>query len=179
LPNASKRLQQLSQMQFELLTPWRTVRHDYITFEMGLEYLRTVQPRLLHIALGETDDWAHNDRFDRYLESTHYLDQCLRHLWEFVQADPYYRGRTTLIVTTDHGRGSTRDDWDGHGEKVKGAGYIWIAAIGPHAKATGEESNAPTYSQSDIAPTILSLLGVDYRKLEATQGKPIPAIAGK
>ncbi len=179
LPGASKRLRELSRMQFDLLTPWRSVRHDYITYEMALEYLRTVQPRLLHIALGETDDWAHNDRFDRYLENAHYFDQCLRHLWEFVGNDPYYRGRTTLIVATDHGRGATRDDWDGHGKDVEGAEFIWIAAIGPDTKAVGEASNAPTNSQSDIAPTILELLGIDYRKLEATQGKPIPAIAGK
>jgi sulfatase-like protein len=179
LPGASERLRELSRMQFDLLTPWRTVRHDYITYELALEYLRTVQPRVLHIALGETDDWAHNDRFDRYLESAHYFDQCLRRLWEFIESDPYYRGRTTLIVTTDHGRGATRKDWDGHGDDVKGAEQIWIAAIGPDTRAAGEASNAPTYTQSDIAPTILDLLDIDYRKLEATEGKPIPAITGK
>ena len=64
-----------------MLTPWRSVRHDYITFEMALEYLRTVRPRLLHVALGETDDWAHDDRYDRYLENANYFDRCLRRLW--------------------------------------------------------------------------------------------------
>ncbi|MCP5117451.1 MAG: hypothetical protein GY953_42040, partial [bacterium] len=78
LPDASPRLSALSEQQFELLTPWRTVRHDYITIEMALEYLRTVQPRVLYVALGETDDWAHDHRYDRYLEAANYFDQCLQ-----------------------------------------------------------------------------------------------------
>jgi hypothetical protein len=54
----SRRLRELSAMQFDLVTAWDTVRHDYITFEMAREYLRTEKPRVIHIALGETDDWG-------------------------------------------------------------------------------------------------------------------------
>ena len=173
LPNASPRLEALSQQQFELLTPWRTVRHDYITFEMAIEYLRTVQPRVLYIALGETDDWAHDHRYDRYLESANYFDTCLRRLWEFIQADPNYRDRTTMLVTTDHGRGSNPSDWNSHGDDVPGAEHIWIAALGPGIPAAGEATNSAPLTQSDIAPTMLHLVGIDYEKLAAVEGKPI------
>lgn len=178
LPGASGRLLALSREQFELLTPWRSVRHDYLTFELALEYLRTVKPRVLYIALGETDDWAHEKRYDRYLELTHYFDQCLRRLWQALQADPEYRDRTTMLAAVDHGRGSDPDDWHRHGADVRGSEFIWVAALGPDTPAQGEAGSAPGLTQSDIAPTMLDLMGIDYRKLSGVQGKPIGGITG-
>lgn len=179
IDGASQRLQDLSQLQFEILTPWRTVRHDYITSQMAVEYLKTVQPRALYIALGETDDWAHNRRYDRVLETARYFDDCLRQLWEIIQSHPNYRDQTTLLVATDHGRGPTPDDWHGHGKKVEAANRVWIAAIGPDTPARGEAENAPKITQSDIAPTMLELAGLDYRLLEDVEGKPIDWITGR
>ncbi len=177
--DASERLKDLSRLQFEILTPWRSVRHDYVTFAMAIEYLRTVRPRVLYIALGETDDWAHQRRYDRTLETASYFDACLKQLWQVLQDDSHYRGRTTLLVATDHGRGSTADDWHGHGATVEGAENVWIAAIGPDTAARGEARDAPAVEQSDIAPTMLELAGVDYHELTGVEGKPIDWVIGK
>ncbi len=171
--NWSPRLAELADNQFELLTPWRSVRHDYSTFELALEYLRTVKPRALYIALGETDDWAHERRYDRVLETAHYFDRCLERIWEAVEADPHYRGKTTLLVTVDHGRGATHQDWGSHGAKVDGAEFIWIAALGPDTPAQGVAKTREPRSQSDIAPTMLELMGLDYRLLRGVEGKPL------
>jgi hypothetical protein len=175
----SPRLAELASMQFELLTPWRSVRHDYSTFELALEYLKAVKPRLLYVALGETDDWAHERRYDRVLETAHYVDQCIGRLWQAVQADPAYRDKTTLLVTVDHGRGATPENWNSHGAKVDGAGYIWIAALGPDTRAQGLAKPPEMRTQSDVAPTMLELLGVDYKLLTAVEGKPLPEVVGK
>ena len=61
--------------------------------------------------------------------STRYtrIDGYLRELWEWVQAQPEYRGHTHLLITTDHGRGKTRDDWRTHGQKAAGSEDVWIA----------------------------------------------------
>ena len=174
----SDRLGQLSDLQFDLLTAWDTVRHDYITFELALEYLKTAKPRVLYIALGETDDWAHDRRYDRVLQTAKYFDACLKQLWETIQNDPDYRDRTTLLVATDHGRGATPEDWHGHGAKVVGAERVWLAAIGPDTPARGEVKDSPSLTQSDIAPTMLELAGIDYHGLEAVEGRPIGWIAG-
>lgn len=171
--NLSPRLRELSRMQFELLTPWRSVRHDYVTIEMALEYLKTKRPRVMYVALGETDDWAHDRRYDRVLETATYFDQCLRRLWETLQSMPEYQGKTTMLVTTDHGRGHTLADWHGHGGKVEGAEYIWIGAMGPDTPAAGEVTAAEENFQRDIAPTLLDLAGVDYREYEGVQGTPL------
>ena len=93
-----------------------------------------------------------------------------------VQSMPEYRGRTSLLVTSDHGRGSQLDDWSSHGEKVKGAEYIWMAAIGASVPARGEITNSETVHQRDVSATLLSLAGLDWREFCEDQGKPVRAI---
>lgn len=169
----SPRLRELSQIQFDLLPPWRTVRHDYITLEMALAYLKSARPRVLYIALGETDDWAHDHRYDRVLETAAYFDQALRQIWEALQSMPDYRDKTTLLATSDHGRGSTLEDWHSHGDKVEGAEFIWVAAMGPDTPAGGETSSGDDLFQRDIAPTLLELAGIDPGEYKGALGKPM------
>ena len=63
---------------------------------------------MLYLALGETDDWAHDGRYDRVLETYARTDDYLKQLWTWLQSQPEYRGRTHLLITTDHGRGPHR-----------------------------------------------------------------------
>jgi arylsulfatase A-like enzyme len=172
-PHASARMHELSALQFEMLTPWTEERHDYITFEMALEYLRSAKPRVLHIAFDETDDWAHDKRYNRVLDAITYFDNCLRKLWQTIGDLPEYRGKTTLVVTSDHGRGGTLADWHSHGKDVPGADQIWMAIVGPDTPARGEVENSVEVFQRDIAPTMLDLMGIDYREYDGVLGKPI------
>jgi hypothetical protein len=169
----SERLRELSRIQFEVLPPWRSVRHDYFTLEMAFEYLKTARPRAMYIALDETDDWAHDRRYDRVLETVLNFDQSLRRLWQTLQSMPASKGKTTLLVTSDHGRGSTLEDWHSHGDDVAGAEYIWVAAIGPDTPAVGELSSGDEYFQRDIAATLLELAGIDHSEYQGALGKPI------
>jgi arylsulfatase A-like enzyme len=158
-----------------MLSPWTEERHDYITFEMALEYMKLAKPRVLHIAFDETDDWAHDKRYNRVLDAISYLDRCLATLWKTIEDSVEYRGTTTLIVTSDHGRGGTIDDWYSHGKDVQGAEQIWVAVVGPDTQAVGEAVNVPEIFQRDIAPTMLNLMGVDYREYAGVLGQPIAA----
>jgi hypothetical protein len=172
-PHNSARMRELSALQYEMLSPWTEERHDYITLEMALEYMRQERPRVLHIAFDETDDWAHDRKYNRVLDAVGFLDRSLRKIWQAVNDSPAYRGKTTLIVTCDHGRGSTLEDWHGHGEEIPAAAQIWIAILGPDTPALGEAKNVPDAFQRDIAPTMLDLMGVDYREYTGVAGKPI------
>src|SRR3981081_1502324 len=156
-----------------MLTPWDSVRHDYLTFELAQDYLRTAHPRLMQISLGEMDDWAHDRRYDRVLETIGYFDECLKSLWTTLQSMPEYRGVTTMIVTVDHGRGPGLQDWHSHGQKIEGAEQIWLAAVGPDTAALGETHDTATVFQRDVAPTILDLLNINYRDYPGVQGHPI------
>jgi arylsulfatase A-like enzyme len=140
---------------------------------MALEYLKAVKPRVLFISFDETDDWAHDKRYDRVLDNIHYLDLCLRDLFAALDTMPEYKGSTSVIVTTDHGRGSKLDDWSDHGKKVAGAEQVWMAIAGPDTPARGEMTNVPAIHQRDMAPTILDLLGIDPGGMKAMAGTPV------
>lgn len=174
---ATPRIDALSRMQFGALTPWDESRHDYITAEMAFDYLRAYKPRILYVAFDETDDWAHDRRYDGVLAMAQYVDRTLERLWQALQSMDQYRGQTTLLVTSDHGRGSQLSDWSNHGPKVPGDQYIWIAALGPDTPARGEARNAGIVYQRDISATILDLIGLDWREFCGGQGRPIPLIA--
>lgn len=178
-PGASPRLEELNRAQFEALTGWGEVRHDFFTFEMALEYMRQARPRLLYIALDETDDWAHAKRYDRTLEMIHATDSFLERLWSAIQSSPQYADKTTLIVAVDHGRGSTPETWGSHGKKLPEAEGVWLAAIGPDTKPHGAVSGVTGITQSDVAPTILRLMDVDPAKLGPEAGKPIQLVLGQ
>lgn len=173
LPKDSQTTSQLNKLQFDARYIEDSSRHDAFTFGFAMEYLEKLQPEHLFVSFDETDDWAHARRYDRVLESLQFVDRALQQLWSYLQSSPKYRGSTTLVITTDHGRGSTLKDFSDHGPKVPGDEHIWAAFIGPDTPATGEAANAPPYYQRDIAPTILDLLGIDYRDYKGVAGKPI------
>lgn len=171
---ASPRAKELAALQFAARSPWDEARHDYVTFELALDYLRRVHPRVLYISFDETDDWAHMRRYDRVLEAIQYLDHTIETLWSALQSMPEYRDRTTLVVTSDHGRGDTLKDFSDHGSKVEGAEQIWLAIAGPDTPAVGEAVDTATFHQRDITPTILELLGVPPGSYAGVQGRVIP-----
>lgn len=142
------------------------VRPDMITYYAAKEYLKAKQPRVLSISFDETDDYAHEGKYDLYLRGAHLTDQWLGDLWETLQAMPQYRNNTTLIITTDHGRGDVvKKDWTSHGAKVQGADQIWMAFLGKGIEAKGEVKKEEQLYQAQVAQTIAALLGYHYTAL--------------
>jgi len=95
----------LNEMQSQLPDFISGARLDAITFHMGFEYLKTHKPRVLYLALDETDDLAHAGRYDLYLNAIHNSDRYIMELWQWVQSQPDYMDKTTILITVDHGRG--------------------------------------------------------------------------
>jgi hypothetical protein len=140
-----------------------------------VDYIKTAKPRVLFVGYGETDDWAHAGRYDALLESAHQMDANVRELWETMQAMPEYRGRTTFIITCDHGRGSGLEEWKEHGVDQHGSENVWIAVMGPDTAPLGERTGTPEVVQAQIAATIAALLGQDYRALPGAAA-PLPVM---
>lgn len=152
---------------------WAGERFDAATMQGALEYLRTRQPRVLYVMLGETDEWAHGRRYDLFLDAAWRSDRFVRRLWEEAQSLPAYRGRTALVLATDHGRGATPADWTNHGTKVPAAERIWMAVMGPGTPALGvREGLAAT--QSQLAASVGALLGQDFRQAAPHAAPPLP-----
>lgn len=150
---------------------WRGNVFDVVTFQAAKEYLVKHRPRVLYLGLGETDEWAHARRYDLYLEAATRSDRYLQELWELLQSLPQYRDRTTLVVTTDHGRGSGRD-WINHSAQTVGAEFIWIAALGRGVRAMGVRRDVET-TQSQIAATLGALVGIDFLKGSPDSAAPL------
>jgi hypothetical protein len=127
-----------------------------------LDYVKTAQPRILFVGYGETDNWAHQGRYDLVLDSAHRMDHFVKQLWDTMQAMPEYRGTTTFIITTDHGRGSGLTEWKEHGVEEKGSENIWIAVLGPDTAPLGERTHAAAVTQAQIAATLAAFVGKDY-----------------
>lgn len=157
----------LNRLQKEIRGPWGSVRLDPFTHHYALEALKNHKPRILYIAYGETDDWAHDGKYDEYLRSAKQTDAYLKEIWETLQADPFYRNKTTMLITVDHGRGITKESWKSHGADVPEAGQVWLLAIGPDTPALGEIKQEGQWYSAMVPRTIFRLLGLEYPDAKA------------
>jgi hypothetical protein len=153
---------------------WPGFVFDALTFARCREHVLMKRPRVLYLALGETDDWAHDGRYDRVLEAFTRTDQYLKELWEWLQAQPEYRGRTHILVTTDHGRGRTPANWRDHGEKVAGSGETWMAFVSPSWSKRGEWSGHEPLTASQAAATLIAWMGGDPKKFSGAAAPVVP-----
>lgn len=131
-------------------------------------------PRVLWVALGDTDNRAHEGKYEAYLDAAHAADAFLSEIWQAYQANPRTAGRTTMIVTADHGRGAIAGDrWRGHGSgrwrhvivpglRREGSDAIFIGVRGPGVSpgAGAGYAMGSCASVSQIAATVLAGLGL-------------------
>ena len=175
---STPQIELLNTLKRETVRVWPDEAFDPMPFHTALEYLKLRKPRLLFLGLGETDDWAHAGSYAEYLNSAHLADDYLRQIWELAQSMPEYRGKTTLIVLPDHGRGEGAK-WTDHGEKVPEAMQTWMAFLGPDTPPLGERERSNPVTESQIAATVAALLGEDYRAAVPKAGAPIADVRGK
>jgi hypothetical protein len=173
---ATDRERLLDEFTEDLPAYWPSARLDAVAMQGALEYLRTRQPRVLYVMLGETDEWAHERRYDQYLDAASRSDRFLRRLWETAQMLPAYRGRTALLVSTDHGRGSAPRDWTDHGREVPASEDLWMAVLGPDTPALGVRAGVEA-TQAQYAASLAALLGLDFRAAAPGAAPPLPDLA--
>lgn len=160
----------------QVMELWEESSNDGLTYRIARAYLRAHQPRLMWIGFGQSDDWSHADRYDRLVEYLHLADRWIADLWATIEEHPAYRGKTTLIVTTDHGRGLTPSDWAEHDQTIPGSEAIWLAVIGPDTPALGERVPEGTLYQGSVATTIAELLGLDPADFNPEAEPPLPGV---
>ena len=137
---------------------------DVFTHFSAMEYIKANTPKIVYIAYGETDEWAHAGRYRFYLDAARQFDKWVGEIWNYVQKHPVYKNKTALLISTDHGRGDIdKTKWTDHGKDIPGADQIWFAVIGPGISATGEATTATQVYQEQFAKTIAHLLGIDFK----------------
>jgi hypothetical protein len=94
-----------------------------------------------------------------------------------AQSMPAYKGRTSLVVAVDHGRGAAASDWSDHGRKVPAAERTWIAVMGPGTPPLGLREGL-TVTTAQVAATIAALVGEDYRRAVPAAAPALPGVTG-
>lgn len=138
-------------------------RYDMLTYASAKEYIQHNHPKVTFIGFGETDEYDHEDQYDMYLQKANQVDGYISDLWYYLQTDPFYKGNTTLIITTDHGRGRKASTWNTHGFFTKGSGETWLAMLGPGIMPLGEMKSQQQLYSKEIAQTIAAILGLEFK----------------
>jgi hypothetical protein len=182
-------------MQKQVPSPWHNVRLDAFTSGFAQEYILAYQPKVIYVALGETDDFAHQGNYPQYLRGANRADQFIAQLWTLLQTIEQYKGKTNLVITVDHGRGNSPKTWQHHGsakaikgyldalnqynDGIPGADQVWLAAMGPDVKNLQEMQHKKSFSLDQVAATAIQLLSLDHQQFSKDIGQPLPIVKQK
>ncbi len=177
LPAGGERQALLNRLKIETGI-WGGEALDAPMFLSALDYFKAMKPRVFWVALGDTDEWAHHNRYDLYLDSVRRVDSYVKELWDLAQSMPEYQGTTSLLMTVDHGRGNG-SAWTGHGQKVPDSREVWMAMMGPDTRPLGERTTVAPITLSQLAPTIAALMGEDPKAFSGKAPAPVADAVGR
>lgn len=125
-----------------------------------LEAIDNHQPRFIFMYLAGVDGAGHTGDWETYTSAILNADEIVNTIWTTLQSNDFYKDKTTMIVTNDHGR---HDDdhggFTGHGCSCNGCQQIMYLAIGPNIKENFVSTE--TYELADVAVTNAYLLDVE------------------
>jgi len=151
---------------------WGSEHFDAFTYAFALETLLGDHPKVMWISFGDCDEWAHARKYDLYLDAARGTDAFIRDIYQALESDRFYRGKTVYLVTCDHGRGFG-NEWSSHGSSTKGSEATWVMLLGKGIEAKGETSECGPYYTKQIAATIASILGIDFTPDDGAKLLPI------
>ncbi len=128
--------------------------------QLTKQIVQQYHPRFLWMYLADVDHAGHSGDWNTYTRAIEIADSLVADLWNFVQEDDFYRDKTYLLVTNDHGR---HDDQHGgfqwHGCSCEGCQHIMFLALGPDIKQN--YISQQEYETQDFAVTVAHILGVN------------------
>ena len=137
---------------------------DLDVWHQAEELLTGYHPSFLLLYLERVDHFGHSGSWPYYTRAIAIADSIVGMVWDFIESDPVYAGKTTMFVTNDHGRHT--DDWTTHGCECEGCRRVMLLVVGPDVKQ-GLISKTPR-TLCDITPTIGELLGFETPRASGT-----------
>jgi hypothetical protein len=133
--------------------------------------MRQFAPSLLWITLHDMDI-AHSGAYSLYLEGIRRTDRLCAEIWQMIESDPEYKGRTTILILPDFGRDSDFSA-SGNGFQHHRTGdplsrTTWMMALGPHIRP-GRTVDRPLDSL-DLVATLGAMMNF---ATPSAKGKPI------
>lgn len=147
---------------------------DELSVFIAMRLMRQIAPSMLWITLHDIDI-AHSGAFSLYIDAIRRSDRLCSQLWDAIQGNPEYAGKTALLILPDFGRDSDTDP-GGNGFQHHRTGdalsrTTWMVALGPGIREN-LVVDRPVQSV-DVVPTLGALLGFPTN---GVQGKPISEV---
>jgi hypothetical protein len=110
---------------------------DELSVYVMRQLMHRFAPSLLWITLHDMDI-AHTGAYSLYLEGIRRTDRLCAEIWQMIESDPEYKGRTTMLILPDFGRDSDFSS-SGNGFQHHRTGdplsrTTWMLAMGPHVR---------------------------------------------
>ena len=148
---------------------------DELTFFMTREIMRKFAPQVLAVAFSDVEA-AHFGSYSMHMSGIKTADRLIYQLWQEIEANPDYKGQTTMVVLPEFGRdpdGSSTNGFFNHRANTESTRDTWMMALG--AGVDKPQTVERPIRHIDICPTLASLLGCPL--LDA-QGRKIAEIRG-
>ncbi|UCG43978.1 MAG: hypothetical protein JSU73_05035 [candidate division WOR-3 bacterium] len=148
---------------FQIRDPVRN--EDTCCSRLVHEAMDSLHPKLVLVNLATVDEVGHTRVYEDYLAAIRVADSIVWEFWKHIQAQPpwtdtFYRDRTVLIVTADHGRNDgAHGGFAEHGQWDHGCRDLIFLALGPGI-ASGRTVDTIPRDQIDIAPTLAAILEI-------------------
>ncbi len=137
---------------------------DELSVYIARQLMRQLAPSLLWITLHDIDI-AHSGTFSLYLDGIKRTDRLCGELWQAIQKEPEYAGKTTMFILPDFGRDSDIDS-GGNGFQHHRTGdavsrTTWMMVLGPDVKQNVVVDRS--VESTDLVPTLGAYFGFDAR----------------
>jgi len=141
---------------------------DELTFFITREVMREFQPRLMLVNFWDVDV-AHWGSYSLYLNAIARTDRLTGMLWDEINSNPGYQGKTIMLVLPELGRDgdvNTANGFLNHRSGDPSCRNMWLLALGAGVRG---ETDRPVY-HVDVAATAVELLGA---KAAGIAGMPL------
>ncbi len=132
---------------------------DELTFFMSREVMRKFAPQLLVVAYSDVEA-AHFGSYAMHLSGIRTADRLAYQMWQEIEANPEYRGKTTMVILPEFGRdpdGSSTNGFFNHRANEDSTRDTWMIALG--AAVDRPQIVERTVRHVDLCPTLAGLLG--------------------
>lgn len=144
---------------------------DELSLYLVRQLMKQLAPSLLWVTMHDIDI-AHAGAYSLYIDGIRRTDRLCGELWETIESDPEYAGKTILFILPDFGRDAD-EDAGGNGFQHHRTGdtlsrTTWMMVLGPGIRQGVVFDRR--LDSTDLVPTIGSMMGFSP---SLAHGKPI------
>jgi hypothetical protein len=131
---------------------------DELTFFMTREVMRKFAPSVLTVAFSDVEA-AHFGSYSLHVAGIRTADRLAYQLWQEVESNPEYRGKTTMLILPEFGRdpdGSSTNGFFNHRANEDSTRDTWMMALG--AAVDKPQIIERPIRHIDVCPTLTKIL---------------------